>query len=56
MHTAEDLARFARSLNNHPRKTLRYMKPSERLASSLRTPVEPTVSSINRDHTRCRLA
>jgi transposase, IS30 family len=35
MHTAEDLARFARSLNNRPRKTLRYMKPSERLAELL---------------------
>ena len=32
MHTAEDLARYARSLNNRPRKTLGYMKPSERLA------------------------
>ncbi len=32
VHTAEDLARYARSLNNRPRKTLGYMKPSERLA------------------------
>jgi IS30 family transposase len=32
LHTAEDLAGFARSLNNRPRKTLGYMKPSERLA------------------------
>jgi IS30 family transposase len=32
LHTAEDLAAFARSLNNRPRKTLGYMKPSERLA------------------------
>jgi IS30 family transposase len=31
-HTAEDLARYADSLNNRPRKTLGYMKPSERLA------------------------
>jgi len=31
-HTADDLARFARSLNNRPRKTLEYMKPSEKLA------------------------
>jgi IS30 family transposase len=35
VHTAEDLARFARSLNNRPRKTLGYMKPSERLAELL---------------------
>ena len=34
-HTAEDLARIARSLNNRPRKTLGYMKPSERLAELL---------------------
>jgi IS30 family transposase len=35
VHTAEDLARFADSLNNRPRKTLGYMKPSERLAELL---------------------
>jgi IS30 family transposase len=35
VHTAEDLARYARSLNNRPRKTLGYMKPSERLAKLL---------------------
>jgi transposase, IS30 family len=35
MHTAEDLARYARSLNDRPRKTLGYMKPSERLAELL---------------------
>jgi len=35
VHSAEDLARFADSLNNRPRKTLRYMKPSERLAELL---------------------
>lgn len=34
-HTAEDLARIARSLNNRPRKTLGFMKPSERLAELL---------------------
>jgi IS30 family transposase len=34
-HTAEDLARFARSLNNRPRKALGYMKPSEKLGELL---------------------
>ena len=34
-HTADDLARFARSLNNRPRETLGYMKPSEKLAELL---------------------
>jgi IS30 family transposase len=34
-HTADDLARFARSLNNRPRKTLGFMKPSEKLAEAL---------------------
>lgn len=36
-HTAEDLVRIARSLNDRPRKTLGFMKPSERLAE-LRAP------------------
>jgi IS30 family transposase len=35
VHTAEDLARFARSLNNRPRETLGFMKPSEKLAELL---------------------
>jgi IS30 family transposase len=35
VHTAEDLARYAESLNNRPRKTLGYMKPSERLTELL---------------------
>jgi len=35
VHSLQDLARFARSLNNRPRKTLGYMKPSERLAELL---------------------
>jgi transposase, IS30 family len=35
VHTADDLARFSYSLNNRPRKTLGYMKPSERLAELL---------------------
>jgi IS30 family transposase len=35
VHTAADLARYARSLNNRPRKTLGYMTPSERLAELL---------------------
>jgi IS30 family transposase len=34
-HSAEDLARFAASLNNRPRKTLGYLKPSEKLAELL---------------------
>ncbi len=33
---AADLARIAASLNNRPRKTLAFMKPSERLAELLR--------------------
>ena len=35
VHSAEDLSRFARSLNNRPRKTLGFMKPSEKLAELL---------------------
>jgi transposase, IS30 family len=35
VHTAQDLADYARSLNNRPRKTLGYMTPSERLAELL---------------------
>ena len=35
VHSAEDIARIARSLNNRPRKTLGYMKPSEKLAELL---------------------
>jgi transposase, IS30 family len=35
VHSAEDLARTARSLNNRPRKTLGFMKPSEKLAELL---------------------
>ena len=34
-HSAEDLERIARSLNNRPRKTLGYMKPSEKLTELL---------------------
>ena len=34
-HSAKDLKRFAVSLNNRPRKTLGYMKPSEKLAEFL---------------------
>jgi IS30 family transposase len=34
-HSAEDLDRIAASLNNRPRKTLGYMKPSEKLAELL---------------------
>jgi IS30 family transposase len=32
VHTAEDLQRFARSLNNRPRETLGWKKPTEKLA------------------------
>jgi IS30 family transposase len=35
VHSADDLARFAASLNDRPRATLEYMKPSERLAELL---------------------
>jgi IS30 family transposase len=35
VHTGEDLARIAASLNNRPRKTLGFMKPSEKLAELL---------------------
>jgi hypothetical protein len=35
VHSAEDLARLAHSLNNRPRKTLGFMKPSEKLAEFL---------------------
>ena len=35
VHSADDLARFARSLNNRPRKTLGFMKPSEKLVEFL---------------------
>ena len=35
VHTKEDLDRFARSLNNRPRETLGFMKPSEKLAELL---------------------
>ncbi|MFZ0059472.1 MAG: IS30 family transposase, partial [Acidimicrobiales bacterium] len=35
VHSAADLERFAASLNNRPRKTLGYMKPSEKLTEFL---------------------
>ena len=35
VHSASDLARIAASLNNRPRKTLGFMKPSEKLAELL---------------------
>ena len=35
VHSAEELARIAASLNSRPRKTLGFMKPSEKLAELL---------------------
>jgi IS30 family transposase len=35
LHSAQDLARIAASLNDRPRKTLGFMKPSEKLAELL---------------------
>jgi IS30 family transposase len=35
VHSAEDLARIARSLNSRPRKTLEFMTPSEKLTGLL---------------------
>jgi IS30 family transposase len=35
MLTEDDLDHIARSLNNRPRKTLGYLKPSERLSEVL---------------------
>ena len=35
VHSKEDLDRFAQSLNNRPRETLGFMKPSEKLAELL---------------------
>jgi IS30 family transposase len=35
VHTAEDLARIANSLNNRPRETLGFLKPAEKLAELL---------------------
>ena len=35
VHSAADLARIAASLNGRPRKTLGFMKPSEKLAGLL---------------------
>jgi IS30 family transposase len=37
VHSAEDLAGIARSLNNRPRETLGFMKPSEKLAELIAT-------------------
>jgi transposase, IS30 family len=35
VHSAEDLERFATSLNNRPRKRLGFMKPSQKFAELL---------------------
>ena len=37
VHSAEDLTRFAASLNNRPRETLGFRKPSEKLAELVAT-------------------
>ena len=37
VHSVEDLEAIAKSLNNRPRKTLGYLKPSEKLAELLAT-------------------
>ena len=37
VHSVQDLNAIAKSLNNRPRKTLRYLKPSEKLAELLAT-------------------
>jgi IS30 family transposase len=37
LHSQEELERFARSLNNRPRQTLDWMKPSEKLAELVAT-------------------
>jgi IS30 family transposase len=37
VHSAEELDAFAKSLNNRPRKTLGFLKPSEKLAELLAT-------------------
>jgi len=37
VHTAKDLDAIAKSLNNRPRKTLGYLKPSEKLAELFAT-------------------
>ena len=35
VHSADDLARIAASLNNRPRKTLGFMTPSDKLTELL---------------------
>jgi IS30 family transposase len=37
LHSVKDLDAIAKSLNNRPRKTLGYLKPSEKLAELLAT-------------------
>jgi IS30 family transposase len=37
MHTAKDLRRIQRSMNNRPRKTLGYLTPLEKFAEIVAT-------------------
>jgi hypothetical protein len=50
VHSVEDLDAIAKSLNNRPRKTLDYLKPSEKLAELLATTLEAN-SPMSRDIT-----
>jgi hypothetical protein len=59
VHTADDLAWFADNLNNRPRKTLGYMKPSEQLAELIATSAQPAsavTSYGNSDEWRSKCA
>ncbi len=47
VHSAKDLARFAASFNNRPRKKHGYMKPSESSLSFLHSPLESAGSALD---------